>query len=130
MILTAYGLSLVYLILHIHGVPERLQTVLQLAGDIALVTLFVYFTGGATSPFSFLYLTVIMVAAVLLRGGGLIFAGMSAIAYGLLTDLLVFRVLPMPPNLSGSSTPPSTSTVTCCSPSGARPITRTLFSTM
>jgi two-component system sensor histidine kinase PilS (NtrC family) len=111
LILTAYGLSLVYLMLHIQGVPERLQTVLQLAGDIALVTLFVYFTGGATSPFSFLYLTVIMVAAVLLRGGGLIFAGLSAISYGILVDLMVFELVPLPANLGGVRVPLSTSRV-------------------
>jgi len=111
LILTAYGLSLAYLVLHIRGVGERLQAVLQLLGDIALVTLFVYFTGGATSPFSFLYLTVIMVAAVLLRGGGLIFAGLSAISYGILVDLMVFEIVPLPANLVGVRVPLSTSRV-------------------
>ena len=61
----------------------------------------VYFTGGVYSPFSFLYLPVIAVAAVMMRGGGLIFAGVSAVAYGLLVDLMVFEVLPVPDNLTG-----------------------------
>jgi two-component system sensor histidine kinase PilS (NtrC family) len=111
LILLSYGLSLGYLILHIRGVSPRVQAIVQLLGDIAVVTGFVYFTGGLYSPFSFLYLTVIVVAAVLLRGGGLIFAGLSAIAYGVLVDLMVFGVLPIPPNLAGFEVPLSASRV-------------------
>jgi two-component system sensor histidine kinase PilS (NtrC family) len=111
LILTAYGLSLVYLVLHTRGPSKRFQAIVQLLGDIVLVTLFVYFTGGATSPFSFLYLTVIMVAAVLLRGGGLIFAGLSAVSYGILVDLMVFEIIPLPANLVGVRVPLSTSRV-------------------
>jgi two-component system sensor histidine kinase PilS (NtrC family) len=111
LILLSYGLSLGYLVLHIRGVSSRVQAVIQLLGDIAVVTGFVYFTGGLYSPFSFLYLTVIVVAAVLLRGGGLIFAGLSAIAYGVLVDLMVFGVLPIPPNLAGFEVPLSASRV-------------------
>jgi two-component system sensor histidine kinase PilS (NtrC family) len=111
LILLSYGLSLGYLILHIRGFSTRFQAIVQLLGDIALVTGFVYFTGGLYSPFSFLYLTVIVVAAVLLRGGGLIFAGLSAIAYGVLVDLMVFGVLSIPPNLAGFEVPLSASRV-------------------
>jgi len=101
LILFSFGLSLLYLILYSRKVPPRLQSWIQLLGDIAVVTGFVYFTGGLYSPFSFLYLTVIAVAALLMRGGGLIFAGLSAVAYGLLIDLMVFEVLPVPENLAG-----------------------------
>jgi two-component system sensor histidine kinase PilS (NtrC family) len=101
LILFSFGLSLLYLVLYAHRVPPRLQSWVQLLGDIAVVTGFVYFTGGLYSPFSFLYLTVIAVAAILMRGGGLIFAGLSAVAYGLLIDLMVFEVLPVPDNLTG-----------------------------
>jgi two-component system sensor histidine kinase PilS (NtrC family) len=111
LILLSYGLSLGYLILHIRGLSTRFQAIVQLLGDIAVVTGFVYFTGGLYSPFSFLYLTVIVVAAVLLRGGGLIFAGLSAVAYGVLVDLMVFGVLPIPPNLAGFEVPLSASRV-------------------
>mgnify|MGYP000258270497 CR=1 FL=1 len=55
------------------------QTI-QLIGDIVIVTALVYFTGGLYSPFSFLYLAVIVAGAVIIRGGGLIFAGLSAIS--------------------------------------------------
>ncbi len=101
LILFSFGLSLLYLILYRREISPRLQSWIQLVGDIAVVTGFVYFTGGLYSPFSFLYLTVIAVAAMLMRGGGLIFAGLSAIAYGLLVDLMVFEVLPVPENLTG-----------------------------
>jgi hypothetical protein len=94
LILVSYGLSLGYLVLYLRGLPTRLQAVIQLLGDIGVVTGCVYFTGGLYSPFSFLYLTVIMVAATMLRGGGLVFAGLSAIAYGVLVDLMVFGVVP------------------------------------
>ena len=40
---------------------------IQFAGDLALVSGLVYFFGGITSPFSMLYLVVIMVAAVILQ---------------------------------------------------------------
>jgi two-component system sensor histidine kinase PilS (NtrC family) len=111
LILLSYGLSLCYLILHVRGIATRVQAVVQLVGDILLVTGFVYFTGGLYSPFSFLYLTVIVVAAVMLRGGGLIFAGLSSVAYGLLVDMMVYGLLPIPPNLSGFEIPLSTSRV-------------------
>ncbi|MCJ7754026.1 MAG: ATP-binding protein [Thermoanaerobaculales bacterium] len=101
LILFSFGLSLLYLVLYSRKAPPRLQSWVQLLGDIAVVTGFVYFTGGLYSPFSFLYLTVIAVAAMLMRGGGLIFAGLSAVAYGLLIDLMVFEVLPVPENLAG-----------------------------
>jgi two-component system sensor histidine kinase PilS (NtrC family) len=38
---------------------------------------------------------------MLMRGGGLIFAGISAVVYGLLVDLMVFNVLPVQGNLTG-----------------------------
>ena len=101
LILFSYSLSLFYLVLYARKSSPRLQSWSQLFGDIAVVTGFVYFTGGPYSPFSFLYLTVIAVAATLMRGGGLIFAGISAVAYGLLVDLMVFNVLPVPDNLTG-----------------------------
>lgn len=100
-ILVTYALSLGYLVLHLVGFSHRSQAIIQLVGDIGIVTGLVYFTGGYHSPFSFLYLAVIVAGAIILRGGGLIFAGLSAIAYGLLVDLMVFEVLPIPPNLTG-----------------------------
>ncbi len=100
--LAAYCLSLLHLAVYLRRAPLRVQATVQLLGDIGIVTGLVYVTGGVYSPFSFLYLTVIAVAAVVLRGGGLIFAGVSAVCYGVLVDLMVFRLIPIPPNLVGS----------------------------
>jgi two-component system sensor histidine kinase PilS (NtrC family) len=105
-ILVTYALSLCYLILNLIGAPQKLQAIFQLVGDIGIVTGLVYFTGGFHSPFSFLYLAVIVAGAVIMRGGGLIFAGLSAIAYGLLVDLMVFGLLPTPQNLTGIQVSP------------------------
>jgi len=99
--LLTYGLSLGYLVLYARGASPKLQVIVQLVGDIGVVTGFVYVTGGLYSPFSFLYLIVIVTAAGLLRGGGLVFAGLSAVAYGVLVDLMVFRLMPLPQSLMG-----------------------------
>jgi two-component system sensor histidine kinase PilS (NtrC family) len=107
--LATYGLSLVWLVLYLQKVNPNTQALLQLIGDIGIVTGFVYSTGGLYSPFSFLYLTVIVVSAVFLRRGAFLIAGLSAIVYGLLVDLMVFGLLPIPPNLVGTRVilPPS-----------------------
>src|SRR5215472_2038971 len=56
---------------------------LQLAGDVLIVSAFIYFTGGITSYFSSLYLlTIVAAATVQFRRGGLLVAGLSALLYG------------------------------------------------
>ena len=59
------------------------QVYVQLVGDIALLTAFVYVTGGSESPFSFLYLPSIIVGCILLprRRGGFAVAGWSWVMY-------------------------------------------------
>lgn len=109
--LLTYGLSLIYLTLHLKAVSTRIQAIVQLVGDLMIVTGFVYATGGFYSPFSFLFLTVIVTAAALLRGGGLVFAGLSALSYGILVDLIVFDIIPAPPNLTGVQIPDPSSRV-------------------
>ncbi len=111
LILLAYGLSLLYLVLHVRGLETRIQAAIQLTGDLGIVTGFVYVTGGVFSPFSFLYLTVIVAAAAMLRGGGVIFAGLSAVAYGLQAVLMYHQLLPLPTTLEGVPVTPSASRV-------------------
>ena len=62
---------------------------LQIAFDVALVSGVIYLTGGADSPFAFLYSLPIINGAVLLFGGGALFAALcSALAYdGMLAAL-------------------------------------------
>ena len=105
--LATYLLSLGYLILHQLRISTTVQASLQLIGDIGIITGFIYVTGGVQSPFSFLYLVVVAVAAVLVRGGGLIFAGLSAVAYGVLIDLMAFRLVPMPSGVDVPNIPSS-----------------------
>jgi len=67
----------------------------QFAGDLLLVTGLVYFFGGITSPFSMLYLVVIMVASVILqRRAGLTIAGLAYILYATLLTALARNWIP------------------------------------
>jgi len=67
----------------------------QLSGDILVITLLLYITGGATSTFSFLYILIIISASILLyRRGSLYIASLSSIFYGVLVLLLQYRIIP------------------------------------
>jgi len=68
----------------------------QVGADLLLYTLIVFFTGGHSSPFPFLYLFSILWAALALGGGGYWTASVSSILYGLVVDLQYYNVL-MPP---------------------------------
>lgn len=60
---------------------------LQLSFDVGAVTVLIFISGGVESLFSFLYMPVIISAAVLLyRRGSLYIASMSSLAYGALLD--------------------------------------------
>ncbi|MCU0303265.1 MAG: ATP-binding protein [Thermoanaerobaculales bacterium] len=111
LILLAYGLSLLYLVLQVRRVRPKIQAMVQLVGDLVIVTGFVYVTGGVFSPFSFLYLTVIVVAAAMIPAGGVVFAGLSAVAYGLQALLMYYQLLPLPLSLEGVPISPSASRV-------------------
>ena len=68
----------------------------QVGADLLLYTMIVYFTGGHSSPFPFLYLFSILWAALALGGGGYWTASVSSILYGLVVDLQYYNIL-MPP---------------------------------
>lgn len=75
---------------------ERVQRLrafayLQLSFDVGAVTALIYLSGGVESIFAFLYMPVIISAAVLLhRRGSLVIAALCSISYGLLLDLQYF----------------------------------------
>src|SRR6266550_8461775 len=70
---------------------------IQLAGDLLVETMLVYFTGALDSPFSFLYLVSIITASTMLyRRGGLFAASGAVILYGVLGDLIYNNVIPLP----------------------------------
>ncbi len=70
----------------------------QVAVDLLLYTLIVFFTGGHSSPFPFLYLFTILWASLALRGGGYWIASFSSILYGTIVDLQYYQIL-MPPHV-------------------------------
>jgi two-component system sensor histidine kinase PilS (NtrC family) len=71
------------------------QAYIQFIGDLILITGLVYFLGGATSPFSLLYLIIIAVASTLLRRrAGLTVASIAFLLYGSLILLLYSGTFP------------------------------------
>ena len=79
-----------------YRVPDfKVLAYLQHSGDVLIITLLVYFTGGVKSSFSFLYTLAIISASILLyRRGSLYIASVSSISYGSLLVLLHYKVLP------------------------------------
>src|SRR5438067_4994196 len=91
-----YGLTLFYIAIG-YGASRKITLISQVAGDLVVETVLVYFTGGLDSPFSFLYLVSIITASMLLyRRGGLLSASGAVILYGVLADLIFYGVVPMP----------------------------------
>lgn len=71
---------------------------IQVIGDLGLVTLLVYSTGGPDSVFTFLYIVVIGTAGFLLfRIGAVVTASTAAVLYGSMVELVAYGVLPVPP---------------------------------
>jgi two-component system sensor histidine kinase PilS (NtrC family) len=92
-----YALTLVYIALAMSVPSRNVNLMIQIAGDLGVETLLVYFTGGLDSPFSFLYLVSVITASMLLyRRGGMLAASCATILYGALVDLMYYSVLPMP----------------------------------
>ena len=82
--------------------PPATAAHIQLLGDLAIVTVLVYSSGGPDSVFNFLYLVVIGAAAFLLhRKGAVLVASLAAILYGSIVLLLAYGVLPPPPLAPG-----------------------------
>jgi len=87
--------TLVYAVLFNRTQKLELLAYLQLCGDVLVLTLLLYFTGGVKSPFSFLYILVVITGSILLyRRGSLFIASISSICYGTLVDLLYLGLIP------------------------------------
>src|SRR3954470_11055048 len=92
-----YGLTLVYIGCGFVIASRKINLSIQIAGDLVVETVLVYFTGGLDSPFSFLYLVSIITASMLLyRRGGLLSASGAVILYGALGDLMYYGIVPLP----------------------------------
>ncbi len=79
---------------------------LQPVIDTILVTAIIYVTGSYSSMFTFLYLVVIIYAAILLfQKGSLVIAMLSSVQYGLLVEFEYFEVIqPFMPQMSSLDT--------------------------
>src|SRR5437879_4005160 len=89
-----YAMTIAYAVLSRTVRAVRPQVYAQLIGDLGVVTGFVYLTGGAESPFSFLYLLTIIIGSILLvRRGGFLVAACSWLMYASMVLLIQRRVL-------------------------------------
>jgi two-component system sensor histidine kinase PilS (NtrC family) len=81
-------------LLTLERIPAEANAGLQILGDLFVVTGLVWISGGPDSSFTFLYLAAVAAGAILLgRRGGLSAAGLAAVFYTVLLDLMYFGVL-------------------------------------
>ena len=94
-ILLWYTISIFYLLLLSFWEERRIQALLQVVTDLALVTLVVYATGGVDSSLNFLYPLVIIVACILLpRTWAYLMGALAFIFYVTVLELTYFDVIP------------------------------------
>lgn len=90
-----FVLSLFFLFLVSVWSEHRLQAILQVLADLAMVTLVVHVTGGIDSSLNFLYPLVIVVACMLLpRAWGFLSAALAFILFGAILELDYYLVIP------------------------------------
>ena len=90
-----FVLSLFFLALVSMWNERRLQAMLQVLSDLAMVTLVVHLTGGIDSSLNFLYPLVIIVACMLLpRSWGFLSAALAFILFGTILELDYYGVIP------------------------------------
>ena len=78
--------------------PARPSAWIQILGDLAIVTLLVYSSGGPDSVFTFLFLVVIGTAGFLLqRTGAVVTGSIATVLYGSMVELVAYGALPVPP---------------------------------
>src|ERR1700690_650930 len=90
-----FVLSLFFLFLVSVWTEHRLQGLLQVLADLAMVTLVVHLTGGIESSLNFLYPLVIVVAAMLLpRAWAYLSAALAFILFGAVLELDFYGAIP------------------------------------
>ena len=90
-----FALSLFFLGLVSIWHEHRLQALLQVISDLAMVTLVVHVTGGIDSSLNFLYPLVIVVACMLLPGSwAYLCAALAFILFGAILELDYYLVIP------------------------------------
>ncbi|MFZ0803150.1 MAG: ATP-binding protein [Terriglobales bacterium] len=94
-ILLWYAIAIFYILLLAFWQEYRVQSLLQVLTDLALVSFVIYTTGGIDSSFNFLYPLVIIVACILLpRTWAFLSAALAFILYGTVLELTYFEVVP------------------------------------
>jgi two-component system sensor histidine kinase PilS (NtrC family) len=90
----SYVLSLAWIALWLIRIPVNLHASLQLAGDLATIAVLVHFTGGLSSPFPFLFLVPVGLAALMfgLRGS-LTVAGAAFVLYAAMAEAVALKWL-------------------------------------
>ncbi len=82
-------------LLGLERIPAEANAGLQILGDLFVITGLVWISGGPDSTFTFLYLAAIAAGAILLgRRGALSAAGLAAVCYTVLVDMMYFGALP------------------------------------
>jgi len=91
----SYVLSLMWIALWLVRIPVTVHASLQLAGDLATIAVLVYYTGGLSSPFPFLFLVPVGLAALMfgLRGA-LTVAGAAFVLYAAMAEAMALKLLP------------------------------------
>ena len=81
----------------LRNLDAGVNAVIQLLGDLAVVTGLVWVSGGPDSGFTFLYLAVVVSGTLLFgKGGGLVTAGLASVFYAVLPQLVQSGALPPP----------------------------------
>ena len=89
-------LALGYALVLRFGNRLELFAYVQILADTVTVTLILLATGGFTSPFSFLYLVVVVYSSLMLsRRGTVTVAAVCSVQFGLMADLEYYGLLPM-----------------------------------
>jgi two-component system sensor histidine kinase PilS (NtrC family) len=88
-------LDVIYIILLRISSDFVIQSWLQVVGDILMVSLVVYFTGGVDSYLYFLFPLAVLVGSIVLsRGGAFIVAGFCFIQAGMILELPYYHLIP------------------------------------
>lgn len=94
-VLLWYAISVFFMVLLAFWQEYRIQSLLQVLTDLALVSLVIYATGGVDSSLNFLYPLVIIVACILFpRAWAYLTAAFAFILYGTVLELTYFQIIP------------------------------------
>ncbi|MBK8594009.1 MAG: PAS domain-containing protein [Holophagales bacterium] len=94
----SYSTSLLALVT-LRRLDAGVNAVIQILGDLVVVTGLVWISGGPDSGFTFLYLAVVVSGTLLFgKGGGLVTAGLASVFYSVLLQVMQAGAFPPPNN--------------------------------